>query len=31
MSISITEEQLHLWMEEMQTYRLPRWNELPDI
>lgn len=29
--MSITEERLQLWMNEMQTYRLPRWDELPDI
>ena len=29
--MSITEEQLHIWMNEMQSYRLPRWEDLPDI
>ena len=29
--MSATEVQLQQWMDEMQSYRLPRWEELPDI
>lgn len=29
--MSETEQQLALWMEELQQYHLPRWEELPDI
>ena len=29
--MSATETQLLQWMDEMQTYHLPRWEELPDI
>ena len=29
--MSATETQLLQWMDEMQTYHLPRWDELPDI
>ena len=29
--MSTTEMQLQNWMNEMQAYRLPRWEELPDI
>jgi len=29
--MSVTEVQLQQWMDEMQNYRLPRWEELPDI
>lgn len=29
--MSATELQLQQWMDEMQKYRLPRWDELPDI
>lgn len=29
--MSVTEEQLQAWMQELQHYHLPRWEELPDI
>ena len=29
--MSATETQLLQWMDDMQTYHLPRWEELPDI
>ncbi len=29
--MSTTEQQLKIWMDELQQYHLPRWNELPDI
>lgn len=29
--MSVTEEQLQAWMQELQHYHLPRWKELPDI
>ena len=29
--MSTTEDLLQVWMNEMQTYRLPRWQDLPDI
>lgn len=29
--MSITEQLLQSWMDELQNYHLPRWNELPDI
>lgn len=29
--MTATEQQLQLWMNELQQYHLPRWEELPDI